>query len=230
MLSDPIICRNCNEPFVRARRGLRYCAPCQTCAVAGCEKSRGKGSYCLMHYDRLITTGKLGGALSTVVENGGPCAVSGCESIATIAGLCESHYRRRRKRPGDFERLRLRVGLGVDAKGYAVFTAKGKHYKMHRVVMENMIGRPLRKNETVHHIDGDRLNNSPENLELWASIHPTGQRASDRVRSAVSLLKEYPDLLAREGFKLLALESQESSDLSGDFEFTRPAASSPAVI
>ena len=36
----------------------------------------------------------------------------------------------------------------------------------HRCVMERKIGRPLEKGEVVHHIDGDKTNNSEENLAL----------------------------------------------------------------
>lgn len=39
----------------------------------------------------------------------------------------------------------------------------------HRLVMEISLGRFLRKGEVVHHIDGDRLNNSRKNLRLFAS-------------------------------------------------------------
>lgn len=41
---------------------------------------------------------------------------------------------------------------------------KGRH--MHRVVMEQVLGRKLLKGEIVHHIDGDKWNNSPENLKV----------------------------------------------------------------
>ena len=37
---------------------------------------------------------------------------------------------------------------------------------MHRVVAEEKIGRKLEKGEIVHHIDGDKWNNHPDNLEV----------------------------------------------------------------
>ena len=43
----------------------------------------------------------------------------------------------------------------------------GRHE--HRVVAEEMLGRPLAPGEVVHHRDGDKLNNSPENLEVLPS-------------------------------------------------------------
>ena len=45
---------------------------------------------------------------------------------------------------------------------------KGYIYE-HRLVMENLIGRPLNGNEDVHHIDFNGLNNNPENLLLLES-------------------------------------------------------------
>lgn len=40
----------------------------------------------------------------------------------------------------------------------------GRHE--HRVVVEQKIGRVLRPGEVVHHIDGDKLNNDPDNLAV----------------------------------------------------------------
>lgn len=43
----------------------------------------------------------------------------------------------------------------------------GRH--THRVVAEQILGRPLRPGEVVHHIDGNKRNNNPENLMVFAS-------------------------------------------------------------
>lgn len=43
----------------------------------------------------------------------------------------------------------------------------GRH--THRVVAEQMLGRPLRPGEIVHHVDGDKRNNDPSNLMVFAS-------------------------------------------------------------
>lgn len=52
-------------------------------------------------------------------------------------------------------------------EGRSYIKLNGRH--MHRVVMEQKLGRPLQAGEVVHHKDGNKRNNAPENLELLDS-------------------------------------------------------------
>lgn len=63
----------------------------------------------------------------------------------------------------------------------------------HRVVMEEMIGRPLLKHENVHHKNGDRSDNRRSNLELWSTKQPPGQRVSDKLQYAYEIIALYGD-------------------------------------
>ena len=60
--------------------------------------------------------------------------------------------------------------------------------------MEREVGRPLLDCETVHHVNGVRDDNRLENLELWSSSHPAGQRVEDKVRWAREILALYASL------------------------------------
>lgn len=52
---------------------------------------------------------------------------------------------------------------------YSTMRDNGKHKSVHRVVMERYLKRPLKTNETVHHINGDKRDNSIENLAVLSS-------------------------------------------------------------
>ena len=49
-------------------------------------------------------------------------------------------------------------------KRYPHQTINGRKDRIHRHVMEEKLGRPLKKEERVFHVDGDPLNNDPDNL------------------------------------------------------------------
>jgi len=63
------------------------------------------------------------------------------------------------------------IGHTYIAKGYRwIKVSHGagiNNYRAeHRLILENILGRKLDTNEHVHHVDGNRLNNAPENLAL----------------------------------------------------------------
>lgn len=60
-------------------------------------------------------------------------------------------------------------GITIDAHGYLVYTLSPENGPnagklVHRVIIEAIIGRTLKKDEVVHHRDHNKLNNDPANL------------------------------------------------------------------
>jgi hypothetical protein len=123
------------------------------------------------------------------------CVVEGCERVGKLTrGMCPGHYQRLRNWGDVRADLPLRK-KGPHAEGYyhdGYFHLPGGK-REHVAVMERRLGRPLREGETVHHKNGIRDDNKPENLELMVRWHPAGQRPRDLVAHAHEVLASYDD-------------------------------------
>lgn len=113
-------------------------------------------------------------------------------------GLAREKHRARQliynrtKRGIPLDRPVQQRGLGyTHHSGYRYIGGKAEH----RLVMERVLGRPLFEHEEVHHKNGVKTDNRPENLELWTRSQPRGQRLEDKIAWAKELLRQYGEML-----------------------------------
>lgn len=191
------------------------------CAHCGADGQRFKGQptgnslfcnqACYLASDHHAQTVRLANrARSPRAKETRPCA-NGCGvqvtryvSRGTKNFLCSEGCKLAWQRRGDPQLIPasgyVRVFIGYGAPG----ATKSGHILEHRKVMQELLGRPLTGDENVHHLNGVRSDNRPENLELWSSSQPSGQRVEDKVEWAREFLafyeKELPVIVHRESW------------------------------
>lgn len=172
----------------------------RTCSIEGCNNPHEARGLCVMHGKR-VRKGNPAGPAETLRRQA--CSVKGCDKKHYAKNLCSLHFDRLVNQ-GRLHTVNAPAGSGsLNKDGYRILykpdhpnaMSSGK-VKEHVFVMSGVLGRALRKGESVHHKNGIRHDNRPSNLELWIKHQPSGQRVEDRVADAVEILKLYaPHLL-----------------------------------
>lgn len=170
------------------------------CGFNGCEKPIKSRGYCTGHYNQL-SKGKeltvLGSSISKTIE----CSFDGCKNKPS-GKWCAAHAWQLRKFGKDGlkpVKNRKPNGAGTINKDGYIRIYKPEHPNSsphgtileHRYVMSEILGRPLLDSEDVHHKNGSRQDNRPENLELWIRSQPRGQRVEDLLDWAHQIIKMY---------------------------------------
>jgi hypothetical protein len=175
-----------------------------TCLFDGCGRKPFRRGFCVWHTKQRYL-GRPLTPIQTYESNAGGrlCSFEGCDRKSICVGLCNAHSNQKRR--GETLRpLRVQNDRWFDDDGYVMIykpdhpnARKSGSISEHKFVMSEMLGRALLPHENVHHKNGGRADNRPENLELWTRSQPAGQRVVDRVEWAKEILRTYePEALA----------------------------------
>ncbi len=165
----------------------------RTCGFDGCDRPFRANGLCSSHLDQLAR----GKELAPIRVWKTTCEFPGCDRRHAGNGLCSSH-KSQAQRGKPLTPIRPRPAV-YTKQGYILVKAPPGHPNAkkdgyileHVLIMSEQLGRPLLPHESVHHRNGQRDDNRPANLELWARHQPTGARVEDLVAWAREILAMY---------------------------------------
>lgn len=136
------------------------------CQRPECGRNSLRSGLCRKHLQEASDSGELVTPL---------CSIADCNFVVQSKQLCSMHWQRERNGTPMDKKRKAPNGTGHTMDhGYKVFFIDGKRVFEHRLVMSEYLGRELTEHETVHHINGNRLDNRLENLQLRVGQHGSG--------------------------------------------------------
>lgn len=194
---------NCDKPIIYRTlcfrhydRWRKYGEIKPDCKIDGCSNlvKNTTTMLCPMHWSRVYRKRDVGPSEKLKYKAGSLCIINGCLNVHSSGGKCKRHwllfYVDNPIITHDILRLCKRTIDDNDGYTHVSIPGLGVIYE-HRFIMMLYIKRVLHIKEQVHHKNGLRTDNRIENLELWSTSHPAGQRVEDKIAWAIEFLEQY---------------------------------------
>lgn len=148
---------------------MRMQAKGLTCTTAGCDQPVRCKGLCQLHYGHLKAQRRMK-----------PCGC-GCGELTSYT-YKHGHHTRLFTSEEQTRRGRMNNGDSVRNPPGATWYRKVRGKHEHRIIGEQIAGRPLTSDDVVHHVNHDRRDNRPENLRVMTRAEHIEEHREDLVK------------------------------------------------